>query len=55
MQEFHRPICPSQSLCETFWLDTRAGGRVSWQKDLPGAVNTGGVKGEGRLRPLVRR
>lgn len=55
MQELHRPIYQSQSLCKTFWLDTRAGWRVLSQKDLPGAMNTRGVEGEGRLRPLVRR
>lgn len=42
MQELHRPICPSRSVCKTFWLDARAGGRASWRKDFPGATGAGG-------------
>uniref|UniRef100_A0A663N2Q2 ArfGAP with RhoGAP domain, ankyrin repeat and PH domain 3 n=1 Tax=Athene cunicularia TaxID=194338 RepID=A0A663N2Q2_ATHCN len=43
MEELHWLICPSQSLCKTFWLDTRPGRRVSWQKAVPTSV-----KGRGR-------
>lgn len=46
---------PAKSLCKTFQLDVRWGERLLWQKGLPGAMNTGGVEGEHRLRPPVGR
>lgn len=48
LQELHRPISPSQSLCETQEQAGRCRGRrtfpVSWQKDILSAMNTGGVE-----------